>query len=314
MNELGSDLHAKLKATLQDAFPDARVDDSDVEGFALALQQGLPDLDAQLPDELKQLGIASGGKKLNPLPRALVPGPTDQEGITRTPQVEGDPLRYYWVESRHDRRHPAGYPAFVGKLAMVRATLPRVEPRRFISAIGTLEPADHLIATVHEANDKYARALNYELQRVDIITPPRQFLRFGAVSVMLGYRDARARPTCYILEAGTATGQPKVLYLGRTLDSTVNRRTGYKPTTFSCSDNAYTGQLSLVDDSPSVLQITARDIVGAHSKPAYMAITATFTEQKGPIANVWPGLLIARAALIVAARSLSGLENTCEDT
>lgn len=314
MSELGSDLHEKLKSTLQDAFPDARIDDSDVEAFALALQQGLPDLDAQLPEELKRLGIGSGDRKVSPLARSVVSGPTDAEGVTRTPRVEGDSLRYYWVESRHDRRDPAGHPPFVGKLAMVRASLPRVEPRRFISAIGTVEPSDHLIATVHEANDKFAAALKYELQRVDVITPPRQFLRFGAVSVMLGYRDARAQPSCYILEAGTATGQPKVLYLGRTLDATINRRTGYKPTTFSCSDNAYTGQLTVVGDSPTVLHITARDIIGNQSKPAYIAITATFTEQKGPIANVWPGLLIARAGLIVASRSLSGLKNTCEDT
>ena len=315
-------LAAGVKQTLADrlkeAFPDARFDDCDLEGVALALQQNL----ATSPPDKKLFGTVDSAaldphkNVLDAIAASLPQGARATDGKSSTLAHEADPIGYYWVEATHTRQSPNGYEPFTGELAMVRASLPEREPRRFSTVIGTLEPSDHLIATVFEANDKYQKALGYPLARLDVITPPRQLLRFGAISVFLGYRDAAALPTCFILEAGTALGQPKVLYLGKTIQTRINRVSGYKPTAFSCADNAYTGEIQLSGHEPVKLRITARDIMdrGTKSAAPYMDLNVKFTKQSGSVQSIWPGFLIARAALIVLGRQQQGLKNTCEDT
>jgi len=97
-----------------------------------------------------------------------------------------DTSEYYWAHATHTRHtdQPRRFDPFEGKLAMVRVRLPEREPRRFSTRIGTVEPGDHLLATTYQANDKFAVHLGYELRRLDLITPPRQLLRFGAISVL----------------------------------------------------------------------------------------------------------------------------------
>jgi len=307
-----------LADRLKEAFPDARFDDCDLEGVALALQQNL----AASPPDKKLFGAANSAaldahkKTLDALAASLPQNARAADGRASTTVHEADPISYYWVEATHTRQTPNGYEPFTGELAMVRASLPEREPRRFSTVIGTLEPSDHLISTVFEANEKYQRALGYPLARLDVITPPRQLLRFGAVSLFLGYRDAAALPSCFILEAGTALGQPKVLYLGKTIQTKINRISGYKPTAFSCADNAYTGEIQLNGHEPVKLRITARDIMdrGTKSASPYMDLNVKFTKQTGNVQSIWPGFLIARAALIVLDRQQQGLKNTCEDT
>jgi hypothetical protein len=303
-----------LETALRASFPDAHIDPADVEAVALALHRGLadPGNEGPLPAAVAQLDFSQCADELEALAQGAL---ADNAGLldpALVPKCAGDPVRYYWAEATHVRQHPTGHQAFVGKLPMVRVSLPASAPRTFETSIGTVEPPDHLIATVHEANDKFAKVLGYELVRLDVITPPRQKLRFGAVSVLLGYRDPAALPCCFILEAGTATGQAKVLYLGKTLASTVNQFSGYRPTPFSCSDNAYTGNLTLDQDSPAKLHITARKILNGVNQPAYMDLSVVFAEQHEHIQNIWSGLLIARAVAIVLARKLRGIPDGCE--
>jgi hypothetical protein len=307
-----------LADRLREAFPDASFDDCDLEGVALAMQHNL----AASPPERKLFGAVHSAaldahkKTLDALAATLPHNANAPNGRASSLVHEADPITYYWTEATHTRQTPEGYQPFVGELAMVRASLPEREPRRFNTVVGTIEPSDHLLATVYEANDKYQKALGYPLARLDVITPPRQLLRFGAISVYLGYRSATGMPSCYILEAGTALGQPKVLYLGKTIATKINRISGYQPTAFSCSDNAYTGEIQLNGHEPVRLHITARDLLerGTKSAAPYMDLNVRFTKQTGSVQSIWPGFLIARAALIVLERQSRGLENTCEDT
>lgn len=314
--ELSTALREQLSTLLREAFPDARFNDADLEGVALALQRqdsastpGHAVLRGTAPTDLEACR-----PKLDALAHSLSPQLGAADESVNVALHAADPLSYYWAHATHTRQDPQGYEPFTGNLAMVRVTLPATEPRRFSTAIGSVEPNDHLLATLAEVNDKYASSLTYEVQRVDLITPPRQMLRFGAISVLLGYRDPTGLPSCFILEAGTALGQPKVLYLGREIGARINRRTGYSPTAFSCSDNAYTGELQLEGDEPARLLVTARDIMGSVSAAPYMQLDVQFTKQVGAAKTIWPGFLIARAALIVAERKARGLTNTCEDT
>ncbi|MEY4577361.1 MAG: hypothetical protein RL701_2064 [Pseudomonadota bacterium] len=311
---LPANIHDLVRAHLRQAFPDAHIDATDIEGCVLALQRR-----GQLGPEEKAPFAASTlapyRDALDAFAATLAVGSWNADGEQHTARHAGDALDYYWAHAKHTRKSPAGYAPFEGHLALVRVRLPERTPRRFSTPIGTVEPADHLLGSVFEANDKYAQPLGYALQRLDLITPPRQLLRFGAISVLLGYRSATGLPTCFILEAGTATGQAKVLYLGKTLSTTINRRTGYQPTAFSCSDNAYTGKLTVAGDEPLRLQVTARDIIaGTTSAAPYMEIDVHFEKQTGDVQSIWPGFHILRAAAIVEKRKLEGLENTCEDT
>ena len=303
-----------LHRTLNESFPDAHISPSDVEALAAALhgrQAETPGI--ALPDKLQNLDLRACAAELESLLKSNTPEAADAEGVGKAARIKDDATRYYWVEGRHTRKHPSGFEPFVGKLAMARVTLPARNPRDFKTAIGSIIPSDHLIATVEEANDKYEKSLGYKIERLDVITPPRQGLRFGAISVMLAYRAGSTSPSAYILEAGTANGQPKVVFLGKTMDTKINQYSGYQPTPFACSTDAYTGTLSMNGDSPDELHITARKIVDGKSQEAYMDLTAKFAEEHGEhVRNIWPGLLIARAVVIVLSRHLKGIPNGCE--
>lgn len=301
----------KLYSALKGAFPDSRPSEADLLALSVCLDRARRQGE-KLPPELQSIDLEPYERDLEASAREL-----DLPAVETTtrPRSALDKVRYYWVISKHTRFAPGGFEPFVGELAMVRVTLPLSRAKTWSTAIGKVLPGDHLIDTVLEANQKYARFLESPLGRVDLITPPRQGVRFGAISVLLGYKNPKdPLPFCYILEAGTATGQPKVLYLGKTMDTTINAYSGYEPTPFACPSHAYTGKLTMNGDDPNVLTIRARRIQGGKSDPAYMQIEAAFSPQKGDVRTIWPGFLIARAASIVLSRLHRGIPNDCDQT
>lgn len=301
-----------LRRALRSSFPDTPITEADLLALALCVQQqqaeetqltlaARPTSEA-LPPELSQLDLSPYGAELQRY-RAQLPE-MEQQVRTRPP---GDTYRYYSVRALHTRKTPDGFEPFTGELSMVRVSLPARTPQKFSTCMGSVEPGDHLISTVHEANQKYQSHLGYTLSRVDCIAPARQTVRFGAVSVYLGYRGAQdPLPVCYILEAGTATGEPKVLYLGKHLGATINAYTGYQPSPFACPSHAYLGRLTLRGDHPHLLTISSRAIRDQKSLPPYIQVDIEFTEQKDSISSTWPGFLITRAAAIVLSRKLTG--------
>lgn len=294
---------SQLYQAIKTSFPDAQVGPADLVALALCIQQGqASDGQQNVPSEFSNIDLTPYKAKLDAV-RGQLP-----EGAKYTvPRASVDKTRYYWAQATHKRETPNGFEPFVGELAMARVSLPPTTPGRINTAIGTIEPADHLIDTVFEANQKYAKNLGYSLERVDCITPTRQGVRFGAVSVLLGYRKKKdPLPSCYILEAGTATGQPKVLYLGLTIGSTINAYSGYQPTPFACPSHAYLGTFTMNGDEPKNLHISSRTVTGGVSQQPYIDVSIDFTLQTGAISSIWPGFLIARAASIVLVRKMSG--------
>lgn len=297
----------KLYAALKGAFPDSRPSEADLLALSVCLDRAQAQGE-KLPPELQNIDLKPYSAALKTSAAELELASVETSTQARAPL---DKARYYWVQSKHTRLAPVGFEPFVGELAMVRVTLPLSRSKSFNTAIGKVLPGDHLIDTVLEANQKYARFLEAPLGRVDLITPPRQGVRFGAISVLLGYKTPKdPLPFCYILEAGTATGQPKVLYLGKTMDVTINAYSGYQPTPFACPSHAYTGKLTMNGDDPSVLTIRARPIEGGKSAPVYIQIDASFSVQQGDVKTIWPGFLIARAASIVFMRQHRGTIST----
>jgi hypothetical protein len=193
----------------------------------------------RLDEVAGQLGVRIEARHDGPVVVAPVQSPDDGH------------FRYYDVHSMHARESPFGYEPFTGHITMVRVTLPEDVPLIMKTRAGSVEPKDHFLATVKEANQQFQATLGHPLHRVDLITPPRLCgVRFGAVAVYLGYGEMEHVPSCYVLETGTATGQSRVLFLGRTIDTMIVRYSGYKPTPFSNPGNTYTGQLKLDGDIP----------------------------------------------------------------
>lgn len=269
------------------------------------------DAGEELPDELERIDISLYESELEEQAQKL-----PMAEAYACPRKSTDKNRYYFIEAKHTRKTPAGFDTFTGELAMARVTLDPTRPKKYRTAFGTVAPGDHLIDTVFEANQKYSSHLGYEIERLDLITPARDGLRFGAISAFLGYKNKTDRvPSCYILEAGTATGQPKVLYLGKAPGASINAYSGYRPTPFACPSHAYWGTLTLQnDDDPKRLLISSREIAGGVSKQPYIEVDIRFELQAGNLKNIWPGFLIARAAGIVLGRSLTKRISTdCSD-
>lgn len=310
MIRFNSKTRSDLYRALKKSFPDAKIGSSDMEALAVCMKKQ-KDAGEPLPDELARIDISPYEQQLDERAKSL---PMAQ--AYPCSRKSADKNRYYWIEAKHTRRTPAGFDTFTGELAMARVTLAATQPKTYRTAFGTIAPGDHLIDTVFEANQKYASHLGYEIQRLDLVTPARDGLRFGAISAFLGYKNKTDRvPSCYILEAGTATGQPKVLYLGKAPGATINTYSGYRPTPFACPTHAYLGTLTLKnDDDPDRLQISSREITGGVSKQPYIDVDIRFKLQTGQLMNIWPGFLIARAAGIVLGRRITGKISTdCGD-
>lgn len=288
----------KLYQALKGSFPDAKIDDADMLALAICISRQKKG-NGSLPADLRDIDLDD---HVDVLEREAAKVPRDE---IQTLDEPDDGYRYYWTEAVHNRKSPQGFQPFTAQMGMVRVTLPETRPRKYKTAFGVLAPGDHLIDTVYEANQKYKAHLGYEMQRLDVITPARQSLRFGAISVYLGFaHEADIQPSCYILEAGTATGQPKVLYLGKKIGQDINAYSGYQPTPFACSSHAYFGTLTVKDDDePDRLLISSRVIKDGASQPPYIEVDIRWTLQTGKLKNVWPGFLLARAAAIVIERA-----------
>ena len=286
----------KLASELQHCFPDAVVDDRAITAYALTLWM----THAKSPIDLTPYAAAFEALARE-LGLTVTDTPTGPE--FRAPLGEGA-FRYYRVAANHDREIPDFQP-FTGHLTMVRVSLPNTTRQTFSTPIGSVEPADHLLATVDEVRAKFGPAVG-PIERVDLITPPRfGGARFGAISVLLGYRPGDgATPSFYVLEAGTATGNPKVLFLAATLETVIVSYSGYQPTPFAGPTHVYTGKLAVSGDSPDLLRITAHK---DQSSMPYIRLTVKFEETQHPIA-VWPGLQLAQAAAIVLWRELQGVK------
>lgn len=296
-----------LYAALKTSFPDAKVGPPELMALAACVLAERSRGNASLPPALSTLDLGPYESSLAALAKEGAGTPSVRA------RTANDETLYYWIQATHTRRSPVGFDPFVGELAMARVRLPERVPTPIETAIGDVLPGDHLIDTVFEANQKYASTLGYELERVDCVTPTREGVRFGAISVMLGYRGRTdPAPSCYILEAGTATGQPKVLYFGATLDTTIDAYSGYQPTPFACPTHAYRGRLTMDGDHPLELAISSRKVEEGTSQPPYIDVTVAFRQQQGDVSQIWPGFLIARAAMIVLLREWSGkIENDC---
>ncbi|MEY4575740.1 MAG: hypothetical protein RL701_443 [Pseudomonadota bacterium] len=237
---VGEQRYESIRRSLQSAFPDAHavVTDAAVDtAFQLAKHQ------CHAPS-LRDLAIP---------PLAALSAPP----ALVAPQAR---FQYYEAHATHARKTAPGS-VFTGDLPLVRFQIPDHGTAQTLQKIdspaGELLPVDRLYSSVDVLWATYhhdpAIARWGRPGRVDVIAPPRLAgARFAAVSLYLCYVHPNdPAPSFYLLEAGLATGQARMPFLGRSMDAVILAQTQYKPTRFAEPFHVYRGRLAMHADAPS---------------------------------------------------------------
>lgn len=262
---IGQERYQAIKHALTHAFPDAKVDDDVIAGVDGVLRA--------------QPGKPPGG------------GADTMERAPITRHVVEKEHHLYLGQADHHRvkgMSPASastHSEFMLELPMVRVALPdklTTENTVLATEIGDVDFAkDHLLGSVDLIASKYGGAgyLGARPARVDLITPVRSVKwRFGAIAVYLGYLHTGDRsPSFYLLEAGTATGDAKMIYFSPSMKPISNVTSYYLPTPFVTMRNTYSGGITMQapphEDEPQTLLVESR-VPG--EKDPYITVTVTY--------------------------------------
>jgi hypothetical protein len=225
----------------------------------------------------------------------------------------GEGVSYYIAHAMHARTAAPGS-VFTGHLPVVRFRLPSHGTNQTLDTLhtpaGDILPVDRLNASIDVLwetykNDGALRAHNTTRpERVDLITPPRLHgARFSAVSVYLCYAKATdPSPTFYILEAGLATGQARMPFLGPTMSAEIIEFTQYEPTAFAKRSHIYRGTFDMRPDAPSEPLRLVVDVFRKGPPPTdqYISVRVGYEKVQTP-SLTYPFLLTVEAGARVQA-------------
>ncbi|MBK8253799.1 MAG: hypothetical protein IPK82_14180 [Polyangiaceae bacterium] len=288
------------------------------QGIKKALTRAFPN--ANVTDEVIDLvdGVLRGPRPEN----KPADGP-EKEPITRQVQEKEHPL--YLAHAMH-HRHKSMEPAskameskFTKTLPMVRVTLPSTltaENTVIQTVVGDVDLSkDHLLGSIDMIFDKYGDAshLGFRPARVDLITAARSAgARFGAISVYLGYKTKTDKgPTFYMLEAGTATGDAKMIYFSKDMSAISNATSYYQPTPFVTMKNTYSGGVTMAasprEDEPLSLLVESR--VPGEKEP-YFTVLVSYTRSPTIDLPAPVELIINAAARVATVAQAMGVSST----
>lgn len=270
-DQVGAERYEGVKATLKRCWPDEKSSISDAmvdELFALAKHEWKA-------ESLEHVDV--------PIPEKVLPKKSGKQRVG-----------YYVGYGTHERR-AAPWSAFTGELPLVRISIPNEGTSGELSVLeteaGDVWPEDRLFPSIDVLWARYGDDPKLEAskpKRVDLITPPRlKGARFGAIAVYLCYEnDVDATPAFYVLEAGLATGQPRIPYLGRSWTDPIVSQSHYTPTPFSGPSHWYRGLLTMcpdVPDDPKQLKVEVfREGPDPLADP-YMTVTVAYERRDEPL-------------------------------
>lgn len=292
-DQVGAELWEQIKTTLESCYPDTRSTVSDA-----------------MVDELFR--VAKHEWKAARLDAVSLPAP--QQPTRRSGASSG---RQYLAFGTHTRLVAPGH-SFTGELPMVRVTLPESGTSTTTPVIetdgGDCHAADRLFPSVDVLWGRYRHdpLLAFERpERVDLVTPPRLMGgRFAAIAIYLAYAKASdAAPSFYVLEAGLATGQPAIAYLGRTMDAQIVTQSHYRPTPFSALHHWYRGTLTMcpgVKDDPKELLVEVFE--EKPPKKQYIEVRVRYERRDEPVMTNPFHLTIAAGARLSAIADALGVE------
>lgn len=293
-----------IRRTLQKSFPSAEATDEAVAGVVAVL--------IAQKSRFSRAGVTSSK-------------PQEKAPIERHVREGEHPL--YLGHADHHRikgMPPSSKPMqsqFSMALPMVRVHLPeKLEGDNPVinTAIGEVYLGrDHLLGSVDLLASKYAGAeyLGYRPERVDLITPARAAgSRFGAIAVYLGYRKkADKAPSFYMFEAGTASGDAKMIYFSPSFAPIKNATSYYLPTPFVSMRNTYSGYVKMRpapdEDEPEKLFVESRAV---GEQDPYLTVTVSYERQKEMDVPIPAELLVdagARVSLIAKTMGLTHAED-----
>jgi hypothetical protein len=219
-----------------------------------------------------------------------------------------DKYPLYKLAAVHSRREPITS-KFTGECQAVRVRLPAT-PVAKDSYVGTffgkVEAGDHLLFSIQQVRDHYASVTGrtVALERVDLITGARHLgRRFSPVSIYFAYTsDADdALPCFYILEGGSASGQPKALYVGKDMDTQILQQAGFSFTPLTCKQNWYKGGVEMKTDMRHPARVFLTSSQERDGKFDYIDLSVTYTIIKDPRRVIAPFELQVEAAMRVLA-------------
>ncbi|APR82102.1 Hypothetical protein A7982_07451 [Minicystis rosea] len=262
MKAVGPEKYAAVRNALTRAFPHAHVTDDVVDGVVETMMHG------------------QGGPNGAPRERA----PLARRVSEKTHHLYLGDATHHRVKSAAPAQQPMES-QFTLSLPMVRVTLPEKldEQTRVIeTAIGDVDLSrDHLLGSIDLIHAKYGSAeyLGQRPARVDLITPARlAHARFGAMAVYLGYRKKTDRsPSFYMLEAGTATGDAKMIYFSPNLEPIKSATSYYLPTPFVSMSNTYSGGITMrpAPDEDEIAELLVKSYAPG-SKDPYITVTLRY--------------------------------------
>jgi hypothetical protein len=263
---VGPEKLAAVRRALTRAFPQATVTEDVVSATVRLLREG-------------------------PAPTASAARAAPREAAPISRRVQEKEHHLYLGDATHHRVKsisPASQPMqseFTMALPMVRVTLPEkldAANTTIATEIGDVDLSrDHLLGSIDLLHAKYgdAKHLGYRPARVDIITPARLANgRFGAMAIYLGYRGKTDRgPSFYMLEAGTATGDAKMIYFSPDMKPIASVTSYYLPTPFVSMRNTYSGGLTMQpapnEDEPAQLVVNS---FAVGEKDPYITVTVKY--------------------------------------
>ena len=282
---VGAERYAKVRETLESCWPDEKAVVTD-----------------ELVDELFKLAKHEWGSE--DLKGIDLPKPTDLLA-----KQQGTKTSYYLGNATHSRV-AAPHSLFIGELPLVRVSIPATGTSETAPVIqtegGECLPEDRLFPSIDVMWARYKERLSHlggKPERVDLITPPRlKGSRFGAVALYLGFRKASdVAPCFYALEAGLATGQPRIPFLGPTMDAVIVSQTNYRPTPFSGPHHWYRGHLTMKADHPAEPDVLV--VEGFRAQPPddpYIKVTVEYEKRAEPVMTNPLHLTLAAGARLTA--------------
>lgn len=223
--------------------------------------------------------------------------------------------RYAQAEATHERLRGTGRHRFTGSVPMVFVDLPdkleggpetsNPDWRIARTLIGDVLAGDHKLWDLEQFRTYYQapedRYLDFEIGRVELLTPARVLgCRFAAVAVYQVY-DTDGVMRAFVFEGGMATGQPRVLYTSPDGHPIEERRAGYRATPFSSYDHLYSGHL-IRSERHNTLRGWVIEVREAEDAEPFFRLSVELIQLNfDRLVEMDPRKLVLQAALRVAA-------------
>ncbi|MFO0755773.1 MAG: hypothetical protein U0359_04750 [Byssovorax sp.] len=294
----------EIRTTLQRSFPDAKITDTVVGSVIAVLVADQAHFGKAGIKDAKDHELAPISKRVKEKEHPLYLGHADHHRVRSMPP-EAKPM-----ESEFSLPVP-----------MVRVRLPETlegDNPVISTAVGDVYLSkDHLLGSIDLLTSKYGGPdyLGYRPERVDLITPARGLgTRFGAIAIYLGYKKRTDKgPSFYMFEAGTATGDPKMIYFSPDFRPIKDAVSHYLPTGFVSTHNRYSGYVKMRpapdEDEPELLYIESR---APGATDPYITVKLNYERAREFELPVPAELTLDAAARIAVIAETMGVSNAVE--